>query len=170
MNQRDSSPSALVWLANGHVSDWALNALLDGETTLLPEDAVSHAETCDHCLERMVTMAHSVFALEQELSLLAAHQANSNSTFPLALFTAACLFCVTVAYLSWGTRGATLGELPHELLTVWRGVRIVGPFAARQLGNTTLGVVSSLVTLAAAIGGVILAKRYPYTQSPESRP
>ncbi len=50
--------------------------------------------------------------------------------------------------------------MPHEILTVWRGLRLLGPFAAQHLGFE-LVVLGALTTLAAAIGGVILARRHP---------
>jgi hypothetical protein len=167
VNQRDTVPVGLVWLPDGHVSDWVLNALVDNEVALLPDEAVAHADTCEHCTERMATMATMAFALGEELSLLAEQQAKHRAPFPLALFAAAFVFTSGFALFSWSDQGRNLVELPHELLTVWRGLRLVGPFAARHL-SAELIVLSSVTALLAAFGGVLLAKRHPFTRSPES--
>lgn len=167
MNQRDACPEGLVWLADGHVSDWALNVLVDAEDSLLPEAAVTHTDTCEHCTQRLVAMATTAFALGEELALLAERQASSKTAFPLAVFGVASLFTVGVALSSWAGRGRSLVELPHELLTIGRGLRLAGPFAAQQLGVGLL-ILSGTSVLVAAIAGVILAKRHGFTRSPES--
>lgn len=167
MNQRDLYPDALAWLPDGHVSDWVLNALVDGEATLLSDEVVSHVDACEHCTERLATMATMAFALGEELSFLVEQRASKKTPFPLAFFGAAFLFTAGAVLFSWNARGRALGELPHELLTFSRGLRLVGPLAAQQLGVGLL-VVSASVVVVTAIAGAILARRHSFTRSPES--
>ncbi len=89
MNKSDSSHERLVWLSDGHVSEWVLNALVDNEVALLPGEVVLHVDTCDHCTERLATMASTVFALGFELTRLAEYQAKQKTPFPRALFAVA---------------------------------------------------------------------------------
>jgi hypothetical protein len=167
VNQRNSTQDGLVWLSDGHVSDWGLNALVDDQAALLPGEAVSHVDRCEHCTDRLAMMASMVFALDEELRLLAVHQGRQKAPFPVALFAAAFLLSVGFALLSWRVQGRAIVEIPHELLTLWRGLRLVGPVAAQRLGVETIVVVGA-TTLVFAIGGVMLARRHPFIRSPES--
>ena len=54
--------ASLVWDAAGHLAEVAVAALVDGELSLLPCDAVHHAETCAVCAERVGHAA--LFAVE----------------------------------------------------------------------------------------------------------
>lgn len=166
MTTRESSRGPLIWLPDGHVSDWVLNALVDAELELVPHVAATHVDGCEHCTERLTTMAHLSFALGEELTFLSAQTAQA-APFPRAVFAAACLFSVSVVLFSWTARSTALLELPHELLTTWRGLRLIGPLAA-QHWYASLAAVGSVGILASTIVGVIVAKRHPFTRSPES--
>lgn len=167
MSSRDVCPEGLVWLSDGHVSDWVLNALVDAEVSLLPEAAVSHVDTCEHCTDRMAHMAAMAFALGEELSHLVEQEASRKAPFPRALFGTAFLAFVSFALFSVGARGGDLGELPHELLTVWRGLRLAGPFAFQRLG-VVLVILSCSSALIAIVGGVLLARWQSFPRNPES--
>jgi len=45
-------PPEIVWHEGGHLSDEALAALGD-EQDILPPEALSHADTCEHCARRL---------------------------------------------------------------------------------------------------------------------
>jgi hypothetical protein len=45
-------PPAGIWQAGGHLSEEALAALAD-EQDILPADAISHADVCEHCARRL---------------------------------------------------------------------------------------------------------------------
>lgn len=51
-----------VWLPTGHLAEAAIAALADGESALLPQQAVQHAVTCAACCEQVGLAA--LFALE----------------------------------------------------------------------------------------------------------
>ncbi len=167
MKQPDTLPDALVWLPDGHVSEWVLNALIDDEGALLPGDAVSHVDTCEHCTDRLATMATMIFALDEELSALVENQQKQKVPFPVTLFAGATLFVVGFALFSWSAQGRALAELPHELLTVSRALRLIGTFAAEQHSGK-LVILSSFTAIVAAVCGVALAKRHPFQRTPES--
>jgi hypothetical protein len=167
MKEHNALQEGLVWLPDGHVSEWVLNALLDDEAVLLPGDAVSHVDTCEHCTDRLATMAHLVFALDEELSVLAEDQAKQEAPFPSRLFAGAMLFVAGLGLFSWSVHGTALAELPHELLTVSRALRVIGAFAADQHGGKLL-VLGSFTAIFAAVYGVALAKRHPFHRPPES--
>lgn len=167
MKERNALGEGLVWLPDGHVSEWVLNALLDDEAALLPGDAVSHVDTCEHCMDRLATMAHLVFALDEELSVLAEDQAKQEAPFPSRLFAGAMLFVAALGWFSWSAQGTALAQLPHQLLTVSRALRVIGSFAVDQHGGK-LVVVCSFAAIFAALYGIALAKRHPFHRPPES--
>jgi len=51
-----SLPRELVW-EGAHVSEVALTAIADGQQTIVPVDAVAHADACDFCAGRMARAA-----------------------------------------------------------------------------------------------------------------
>jgi hypothetical protein len=46
-------PAELVWRGDGHLSDEALDAVADGEESLLPEQAAAHLDGCTACAGRL---------------------------------------------------------------------------------------------------------------------
>lgn len=49
----DKLAPELAWQRDGHVTDEVLAALADGEEAIVPEDALGHVETCEHCTSRL---------------------------------------------------------------------------------------------------------------------
>ena len=49
MDGLDKLPSDLVWQEDGHLSDIVLSSVADGETNIVPREAHSHLEQCEHC-------------------------------------------------------------------------------------------------------------------------
>jgi hypothetical protein len=159
-------PEGLAWLPDGHVSDWAINVLVDGEGALLPVEAVSHVDTCEHCIERLATMATMAFALGEELALVAERQELRKAPFPLASFGAAAGLAVSFALYSWTTQGTAIADLPHQILAIVRGLRLVGPVAAQQLGSG-LATLLGTVALVAVVLGMVVARKHAFIR-PES--
>lgn len=166
MKRPESSQGLLVWLPDGHVSDWVLNALVDAESELVPKAASAHVDGCEQCTERLATLAHLTFALGEELNLLTARSAQK-APFPRVVFLTTCVFSVSVVLFSWTNRSNAVLDLPHELLTAWRGLRLIGPVAAQHVGFS-FAAISSLGALIAAIVGIILVRRHPFPRNPES--
>ncbi len=52
MDDLDKLPSDLVWEQDGHLSDIVLSTLADGQALIVPLEAFSHLEQCDHCTTR----------------------------------------------------------------------------------------------------------------------
>jgi hypothetical protein len=61
---------ALVWDEAGHLAELAVNALADGELAILPSAALTHAEHCASCAERVGAVA--LLALQVDETLAAA--------------------------------------------------------------------------------------------------
>lgn len=65
MNERaEFLPESLLWADGGHLSDEALCAYVDGQTAILPAEALSHVEGCDGCTGRLGTLSLAAWALE----------------------------------------------------------------------------------------------------------
>ena len=52
MDDLDKLPSDLVWEQDGHLSDIVLSTLADGQALIVPLEAQSHLEQCEHCTTR----------------------------------------------------------------------------------------------------------------------
>jgi len=52
MDDLDKLPPDLVWQQDGHLSDIVLSSIADGEVNIVPLEAHSHLEHCDHCTTR----------------------------------------------------------------------------------------------------------------------
>lgn len=64
MNRRtELLPESLLWSEGGHLSDEALCAYADGQTSILPGKALAHADGCDDCTARLGRFALSSWEL-----------------------------------------------------------------------------------------------------------
>ena len=52
MDDLDKLPPDLVWQQDGHLGDIVLSSIADGEVDIVPLEASSHLEHCDHCMTR----------------------------------------------------------------------------------------------------------------------
>lgn len=52
MDDLDKLPPDLVWQQDGHLSDIVLSSIADGEANIVPLEAHSHLEHCEHCTTR----------------------------------------------------------------------------------------------------------------------
>jgi hypothetical protein len=53
MDDQDTLPPDLAWQRDGHVTDIVLASVSDGEAGIVPIDALSHLDTCEHCSTRL---------------------------------------------------------------------------------------------------------------------
>ncbi|MRG92293.1 hypothetical protein [Polyangium spumosum] len=53
MDDLDKLPPDLAFQHDGHVTDVVLSSVADGEAGIVPADALSHLDGCDHCAERL---------------------------------------------------------------------------------------------------------------------
>jgi hypothetical protein len=53
MDDLDKLPPDLAWQRDGHVADIVLSSVADGEAGIVPTDALSHLDGCDHCAQRL---------------------------------------------------------------------------------------------------------------------
>ncbi|MDI1451579.1 hypothetical protein [Polyangium sp. 6x1] len=53
MDDLDKLPPDLAWQHDGHVTDVVLSSVADGEAGIVPTDALSHLDGCDHCAQRL---------------------------------------------------------------------------------------------------------------------
>ena len=79
MSQDDNSmlDNDLVWDQAGHLSDVALNAIVDAESGILPRSANEHAEGCEQCALRIGQLAQ--LSLEIDSALLGSGLARAPS-------------------------------------------------------------------------------------------
>jgi hypothetical protein len=52
-DELDKLPPDLAWQRDGHVTDIVVASVADGEAGIVPEDALSHLEHCEHCTSRL---------------------------------------------------------------------------------------------------------------------
>ena len=52
MDDLDKLPPDLVWQQDGHLGDIVLSSIADGEVDIVPLEASSHLEHCEHCITR----------------------------------------------------------------------------------------------------------------------
>ena len=53
MDDLDKLPPDLAWQHDGHVTDVVLSSVADGEAGIVPADALSHLDGCEHCAQRL---------------------------------------------------------------------------------------------------------------------
>lgn len=52
MDDLDKLPPDLVWQQDGHLADIVLSSIADGEVDIVPLEASSHLDHCEHCITR----------------------------------------------------------------------------------------------------------------------
>lgn len=158
MTEHSRFPQGLIWQPDGHVSDWVLSALVDGEAEVLPEDAVGHADSCEECATRIGIMASAAFALSEGLKLWSKERALQEAPFPVRVFWGVGLTIALGGLALMATRGSEWQEFPHRLLTLWRWSRVLAPWITGRLDalSFALGWLGVLIAVAA---GFAVARR-----------
>lgn len=169
MTERSGYPRGLIWRPDGHVSDWVLSALVDGEDDLLHEDAVAHADSCEECGARLGLMARAAFSLGEEVTRWAEERSAEVAPFPARAFGAVAFLIALGGATLVATRGPAWLELPHRLITFWRWGRALAPVASERLDALTfaLGWLGLFFIVAA---GLTVAKRASLSSQQESSP
>lgn len=158
MTEPSSYPRGLIWRTDGHVSDWVLSALVDGEEDLLLEDAVTHADSCEECAARLGLMASAAFAVGEDLRLWSEERTAETAPFPARAFGVVAFVIAFSGVALIAARGPAWLELPHRLITLLRWGRALAPWASERLDALTfaLGWLGVLLIVAA---GLTIAKR-----------
>lgn len=167
MTESSRFPRGLVWRPDGHVSDWVLSALVDGEDDLLAEDAVAHADACEECGTRLALMASAAFSVGEDLRLWSELRIGEAAPFPARAFGAVTLLIALGGVGLIAARGQEWLELPHRLITIWRWGRALAPWASERLDVLTfvLGWVGVVLVVTA---GLTVAKRASISSEQES--
>jgi hypothetical protein len=163
----DPMHRGLVWRPDGHVSDWALSALVDGEADLVPEDASTHLDTCEHCLDRLGAVAHSAFALGEDLKIWAESEVRHRIQFPVASFGVVSLAALILTFRSWQGRGVALSDVPHRLFTIARNMKFALVFLNEKLGAEIV-FLSSFLVFGMALVLAAWVRKYSLGRNPES--
>lgn len=176
MSDDDNSmlDNSLVWDQSGHLSEIALNAIVDAESALLPQSACEHAEVCEHCAGRMGQLAQ--LSLEIDSALLTSGLALSPSTSQVVRKPARAW---PLTELAFALVLALLGQLPslqalnpagvrHTLKgALHLSVQVIQHIAGTALGASLPWVSATL--LLAASSGVAFAARRGFTRKLETR-
>lgn len=157
MMDRSRFPEGLIWRPDGHVSDWVLSALVDGEAAVLPDSAVVHADSCEHCAMRLGDLANEAFSLSESLLLWSEMQPRA-AAFPVRALGMVGILISVGLFGSLGFGGTDWMATPHRLLTLWRWGRVLGPWAAERPG-AHLFALGWLVVLSALAAGLVFSKR-----------
>jgi hypothetical protein len=169
MSDDDNSmlDNSLVWDQAGHLSEIALNAIVDAESTLLPRSACEHAEVCEDCAQRMGQLAQ--LSLEIDSAFLTSGLALSPSTSQVVRKPARA-WPLPITELAFALVLALLGQLPtlqalnpasirHTLKgVVHLSVQVIQHIAGTAFG-ASLPWVSGTLLLAATSGVAFAARR-----------
>jgi hypothetical protein len=132
-------PESLLWADQGHLSDEALCAYADGQTSLLPATALVHAENCDDCSARLGTLALASWELAgalREATLFAEAPAALRELAPLTQAPAAQQKAAPLAEAPAALREvASLAEAPAALREV--ASLAEAPAALREVASLT---------------------------------
>jgi len=168
MTKPSRYPRGLIWRPDGHVSDWVLSALIDGQDDLLLEDAVAHADSCDECGARLGLMASAAFSVGEDLRLWSEEQLAERVPFPARAFSAVALLIALAGAGLIAARGPAWLELPHKLITFWRWSRALGPVASERLDALTLAF-GWLGLLSIVLGALAVAQRSSFSSEQGSQ-
>jgi len=167
MSQDDNSmlDNDLVWDQAGHLSDIALNAIVDAESGILPRSANAHAEVCEQCALRIGQLAQ--LSLEIDSALLSSGLARAPSTSHVALKAARGLPLMELALalvLALVGQLPTLQALnPAGIPHVVKGVVHLSVQVIQHIAGTAFGAalpwVSATLLLAASSGVAFAARR-----------
>lgn len=143
----------LVFAPDGHLRDEALVALGDGQTEIVPSEALSHLEGCSTCEARLAEQALWSLEAHAALELVAAERASARFPWLVVALAAAVALAGLVpalpevmalpALLTHGlpvllkALGAALRHAPSDtsLLGVWVAVTIMATLLAVVLSR-----------------------------------
>ena len=153
-----------VWQDNGHLSDMALVAVADGQTAILPENALSHLDICSECSIRLGEQSLLALSIHEKLNPLREQAPQSYALPWVALVAAALLSAIGLL--------PSLEALPHSLA---RGINLTLstlPHLVRLLHHVAknnpllVSAVSVGSALTLILAGLLLARSLHRIQSP----
>jgi hypothetical protein len=178
MSDDDNSvlDSSLIWATGdqaGHLSDVALNAIVDAESALLPRSACEHAEVCEQCAQRIGQLAQ--LSLDIDSALLTTGVVHVGSTSHVAHKPTRAW---PLTELAFALVLALLGQLPTlqalnpaGLRHTLKGVVHLSLQVFQHISGTAFGAclpwVSATLLLAAS-SGVAFAARRSFTRKLET--
>jgi hypothetical protein len=175
MSDDDNSmlDNSLVWDQTGHLSEIALNAIVDAESALLPRSACAHAEACEQCARRMGQLAQ--LSLEIDSALLTSGLALSPSTSQVVRKPARAW---PLTELAFALVLALLGQLPTlqalnpaSIRHTLKGVVHLSVQVFQHLAGTAFGACLpwlSATLLLAASSCIAFATRRSFTRKLET--
>jgi hypothetical protein len=158
----DSSklPRELVW-DGAHVSDLGLTAIADGQESIVPADAVTHAHSCDWCsgrLGRTALLASAVGEGVREArpalgASAMAHGSRASAPSPWRALLIGCTVAVLAAVPSLPSLAARLGTF----ITFGRVLSTHGlPVLVRGIAMASRSDASRSIQLATVVASVLL--------------
>ncbi|HEY3595392.1 MAG TPA: hypothetical protein VGL13_16005 [Polyangiaceae bacterium] len=159
---------SLVWGDGGHLADAAVTAMIDGELALLPVEAVTHADACASCADRigraallalqMADVLHARAAIEE------APQRVGLERRPLPLGALAAALAIAVIGMVPSLRGM-LGLVARVAALLVHGLPVYArAFALAMSHAETRGMLVQLWMVAMAVlllGGLCVARLVP---------
>jgi hypothetical protein len=149
-----------VFDRDGHLSDVALTALADGERSLLPDSALTHADACERCGTRLGEQALLSLSLSEALG---ANRAPAPAAFPLGAILVATVLAVLGAVPTLLHAREWLPSLPATLVegalvALRAGLALLRVSAT---GAPGMVVVSGLAAFVLAAIGLLIARLAP---------
>lgn len=163
MTDTSRFPSGLLFREDGHVTDWVLSALVDGEEGALSLEATTHVDSCEECASRLGVTAHVALSLEADVRKWAKTE-RARAPFPMVAFG---IVGLALAFGSVGfgvVRGGEWSDLPHRILTLWRWARTLGPWIAERVPALPLWALGLSVLFLLAAGLAFAARDFSSKQ------
>lgn len=159
----ETLPSEIVWQSDGHLSEVAVTALADGQTSLLAEDAHAHLATCDACTVRLGDAAlrsvetAALFAEAAQAAPSSAPSSVRARPFPLLPITLGLVVAMVSALplLSAvpGKLASAIGAIPEILSPAFaRSAALLARALAAEIGKNAAPLsLASLSVLAVSL-------------------
>ncbi|MDI3283589.1 hypothetical protein [Polyangium sp. 15x6] len=176
MDDLDKLPPDLAWQHDGHVTDIVLSSVADGEAGIVPADALSHLDGCDHCAQRLgaeaLLSAHAGELLAElaEPSFAPAKAPEKVSATAIAKAPASVRGLATLpkravfGALLLAMLGALPGILdqiaraPSLLGTIWRAVLMLGRSAALVSKSEWFPTLAFAASAVLMISGLVVSR------------
>ena len=155
----------LVWGDDGHLAEVALTAIADGESGIVPAEAVRHAETCELCGERLADAAMLSASMSRVLDRAVADRRHAvqpaRRPLPIAALAAGLALAALGALpsvLEVPAFVGDLGALLHALPALLRSALVLVRTAADSASDASVAVSFAATALMLFVGWVIARK------------
>lgn len=157
MTDTSRFPAGLLFREDGHVSDWVLSALVDGEEAALSAEATAHVDSCEECGVRLGAMAHAAFSLEAGVQEWVKVE-RARAPFPMVAFGMVGLALALGSVCFGLMRGDEWKELPHRALTLWRWAKALIPWLVERIPVLPMVALGLSILLVVAVGLAFVAR------------